>query len=121
MILMLFQTQVKVDQLAPIGIPPCIFARDIKNNGAITCIPVQPTTNVINGLVIPLDPATNSYKLLSTPVLGSLRVYRNGVRQAPGNDYTFSTTSSSIVFTSAQMPNGPVATDIVLVDYTVNQ
>lgn len=66
-------------------------------------------SGVINGL-------NAVFVLAAVPVLGSVTVYKNGVRMNPGvgNDYTLST--DTITFAGGQIPQ---VGDIVLADYWV--
>lgn len=52
--------------------------------------------------------------LANSPVAGTVRVYLNGVRQTPGDDYNI--TGSQITFTY-NLKTTPGQTDVVLVDY----
>jgi hypothetical protein len=61
-----------------------------------------------------VDGANASFNLANTPVAGSLKLYKNGVRQQVGgaNDYTLAT--ATITFVAGNIPQ---TGDVLLADY----
>ena len=55
-----------------------------------------------------------TYTLTDAAIAASLRVYRNGVRQSPGDDYAYDATSKTISPVAANPWN---ATDLIICDY----
>lgn len=61
-----------------------------------------------------IDGANAAFTLANAPIAGSVRVYKNGLRQNPGagNDYTIA--GATITFLAGNIPQ---AGDVLLVDY----
>jgi hypothetical protein len=54
--------------------------------------------------------SNTDFTLADTPISGTVRVYLNGLRQTPTDDYSVST--DTITFTTA-----PISNDVILIDY----
>ena len=87
----------------------------VNNNGAWSLVAAQPRE------VLSIKPAlqqNGTYVLPDAAIPGTLRVYRNGVRQSPGDDYAYDQPSKTISPVAASPWNQNGFTDLVLCDYT---
>jgi hypothetical protein len=91
----------------PTGSNPLAVSTTLYVDNSIAALP----TKVFNELPL-VTAASANVTIINTPISGTLRVYLNGIRQAPGagNDYTL--TGNTVVFTTTLN-----STDVVVLDY----
>lgn len=97
-------------------IDPASFIVDTSTNPPTlrAIIPSSPLPTFITGETPSgtVDGTNSSFGLAATPLAGSLILYRNGIRQQLGGDYTL--VGSTINFLTASIPQ---SSDILLADY----
>jgi hypothetical protein len=64
-----------------------------------------------------IDGANATYTLVKTPRTGSLKLYKNGIRQQAGAGNDFTLASQTITFAAGNIPQ---AGDVLLADYVLS-
>jgi hypothetical protein len=93
-----------------------VLQADSTAAGGVSWVPAVLAGNVVESEVPAgtIDGTNATFNLANTPVTGSLKLYKNGMRQqaGTGNDYTLAT--AAITFLAGNVPQ---VGDVLLADY----